>query len=751
MWIAALGVWLTVAVPLAAGRRTLFFRDVFSNHLLLKAYGAQHLRAGEIPAFDTAWGLGQPFRGNPSALAFYPDNLLYLALPFWSAYNLHFALHWLLAMLTFWVLARELGLRGAPALAAAVTYAGCGWTLTGLSFYNILTVTAWWPLAMAGAVRGDRRGLAVGGLACGLALLGGEPLTAALGMVPLAWAAVARHGAARGLARAVAVGAIGLAVALPQLVATLRIAGFSFRGGHGMIASQATTYTLHPGRYLELLLPLPFGRPLDFGATGFWAAGLAPRLPFVLTLYCGIVGLWLAAGAVRRRPGWTAVAAAGLLAAWLGGQSSELLIALSGGLFRFPEKFLFWFALAAPLLAGWGLEAAVEAPEGRAVGWRSPRVWTALAGGAVALALALAVAALRPAAVAGAARAALVDTQLGLTLRSLAIAGGLLAAAGWAARRRAGGVLAALQLAALLQLAPLVRTDSTAPYRSPPPWLERVELETPGRGAAVFGSQLTVPQIHPDPPYRLGTGSKAVAARLDALALAPAPGALHGLTYPLYPDLEGLSSPLYTLLLVNLKKLDWAQRVRWLRVTGTDAAVLFEDPGVPGLRRLDRRVRAGVAVYLFAVEGRAPPVWWPERVTPAAGPRDALLAVSSLDDPVATAVVPRAIDHRPGGSVRLLAAGADRVELEVDGPGGVVAVRRSYHPLWTATAGGRALEVVPLDLTLTGVVVPPGRHRVRLAVSALPEAVAAAVAAAAAACCLLVAWRGGRSRAAGAP
>jgi hypothetical protein len=35
VWVAALGVWLAVAVPLAAGRRTLFFRDVFSNHFLL--------------------------------------------------------------------------------------------------------------------------------------------------------------------------------------------------------------------------------------------------------------------------------------------------------------------------------------------------------------------------------------------------------------------------------------------------------------------------------------------------------------------------------------------------------------------------------------------------------------------------------------------------------------------------------------------------------------------------------------------
>ncbi|HEX2165196.1 MAG TPA: hypothetical protein VHM02_14725, partial [Thermoanaerobaculia bacterium] len=332
---AALVLWLAFTVPLAAGWRTLYFRDVFGNHLPAKAFGAQALARGEVPAFDPLLGNGQPYRANPSHLAFYPDNLLYLALPFWSAFNLHFALHWLLAALAMAALARALGMGPHATLLAALTYGGSGFVLSGLTFYNVITVVAWWPLAIAGAVRGGARGVAAGGAACGMALLGGEPLLATLGLLPLLLAAAQRHGGRRGFATAVAVGLVGLAVALPQIVATARAFDFTFRGSHGTWAGQVVLFTLSPLRYLELVLPLPFGWPMETGPRGWWLWRTAELGFYFLSLYAGIVALWLAAGALRRRPGWAALAVGGLLLAWLAGGAPEALSALSGGTFRF--------------------------------------------------------------------------------------------------------------------------------------------------------------------------------------------------------------------------------------------------------------------------------------------------------------------------------------------------------------------------------------------------------------------------------
>ena len=106
---AALVLWAWICAPVVRGGRTFYLRDVFTTHLPLKAFGAAELRQGRIPAFNPDWGLGQPFRGNPNVLAFYPGNVFYRVLPFWIAFNLHYALHWLIAFLTMRSLARGLG------------------------------------------------------------------------------------------------------------------------------------------------------------------------------------------------------------------------------------------------------------------------------------------------------------------------------------------------------------------------------------------------------------------------------------------------------------------------------------------------------------------------------------------------------------------------------------------------------------------------------------------------------------------
>jgi len=378
--LAALALWLWAVVPLALGQRTLYFRDVFTTHLPLKAFGAAELRDGRIPAFNPSWGLGQPFRGNPNALPFYPGNLLYLVLPFWSAFNLHYALHWLLAALAMAALARELGQGRAAALTAGITYAGSGWILTTLSFYNLLAVSAWWPLVLLGAARGGRRGIALGGIACGMALLAGEPVTAALGIVPLLLVAFQRHGLRRGGLTVLGVGITGLLIALPQLMATARILGFTSRGALGPAGVGAGRFHLGLARLLELIVPFPFGHPWDLGKNGYWPWDDQPGLPYILTIHFGIVALWLAVLGVRRARGWGMLAVAGLVLAWAGALGGDALVVLTHGLVRYPEKLLFWLALAVSLLAGWGLERVLEAPRA----WRGAAIG---AGAALVLAV----------------------------------------------------------------------------------------------------------------------------------------------------------------------------------------------------------------------------------------------------------------------------------------------------------------------------------------------------------------------------
>src|SRR5260370_36657883 len=93
-WRAAIG-WLLLATccSLLALGGFFYFRDIFSTHYPIKVLSQASWRAGAIPLWNFADGGGQPLAGNPNTLSFYPDNVLYLFLPAYVAFNLHFLLH----------------------------------------------------------------------------------------------------------------------------------------------------------------------------------------------------------------------------------------------------------------------------------------------------------------------------------------------------------------------------------------------------------------------------------------------------------------------------------------------------------------------------------------------------------------------------------------------------------------------------------------------------------------------------------
>ncbi len=748
--LAALAaVWLVFSLPLLLQQRTLLQRDVFTTHLHLKAYGAAALAHGSVPAFNPTWALGQPFAGNPNALPYYPGNLLYLLLPFWSAFNAHFVLHWLLAFVGFRKLAQELGQSALGATTAALTYAGSGYMLSCLTFYNLVAVGAWLPLVLWGLARGGRRGTLWGGIACGFMLLAGEPVTAALAIVLMALVGVERQGWKRGIAAVVAVGGLGLAVALPQIVAAARTFGFTYRGAHGLLSAQAANHALHPLRLLELLLPMPWGLPAELGRFGFWS-NVTPIAPYIYSLHFGVIGLALVLFAARQRWRWAALFAASLLLAVLGGLSGETLLELSGGMFRYPQKLLLWTTVGAALLAGWGfdrLAAAARSPAGgsgeepKADRARAALFLAIGAGGA-------AVAAMLMVALRGPVRAlflerldarldAVAATQQTLWFLGLLISALLLAAAAWAVRRQSGLALVVLAALALLQLAPMVSTDEVAALAPAAPWVAEL-----GKNRAVVVVANTFP-IWAEPVPMRGVETIAEGARSVRLDLEPATAALHGVTYPLAPDLDGIYSPLQALLLENLAQFDWPARIRWLRLLGVGWLVRPDDGKTPPpLEVVAEQTGFRVLSKLYRIPDPAPVVFWPREVVAASSPIEAIALTTRLRDPLAAAVTSRAVEHRAGGEVALVAAEDDRLRISVVSEGGLLVVQRSFFPIIEARLeDGKRLPTQPVDLVLLGVEVPAGRHEIRIGTSQRPEAIAGGLSLLVFVVAALVGWR----------
>ncbi|MEZ5313245.1 MAG: hypothetical protein R2862_06105 [Thermoanaerobaculia bacterium] len=399
----------------------------------------------------------------------------------------------------------------------------------------------------------------------------------ALATVPMLLVAWERRGLRRGVVDCLVIGGIGLLIAAPQIVAAARILDFTYRGAHGLTVAQVSAHSLPPGRWLELLLPLPWGWPSNLDRFGYWSS-VTPLTPYIYSFYCGVVGL-AAALAAYRRWRWAALVVAGLVFGWMGGPAAEVLLRLTGGLFRFSQKFLLWVTLALALLAGWGFDRwfrerdeASTAQSRRSLG----------AGALLALLAALGLwfgrGPIRDRFVheLGARSHAVAATQQTQWFLGALFAALLLTVAAIGVRRNRPGLVLAAQLLALAQLLPLLTTARRDEFAPPAPWIVMLRDDP---------DVVLLWDVPPSTPSSNRGGrafeSETAAWRDARLDLDVATGALHGLRYPQAPDFDGIYSPLSSLLMEYQARAPWPDRLRWFRRQGVDWFVRRDDDGNP--------------------------------------------------------------------------------------------------------------------------------------------------------------------------
>jgi hypothetical protein len=755
---------LVIALPLIRGSETLVLRDILNSHLPMKWSQALALRAGSFPLIDPNRAGGQPLAGNPNAVPFYPDNLLYLAAsPLW-ALNAHFWIHLLLAPWAFYALARAWGLGRGPSWAAAWTYTLSGFFLSQLNFYNLIAGAVLAPLFAASAlfmVRSPRR-LALltpaFALLWALLLLGGDPQSALLALFLAATAAasvwrreVPPGERGRRLALFTLALACGTLLALPQLVEFLRILPLSFRGRHGYTVSAVMASSWDPRQTAEWFVPFFFGRPELFDLGSFWGQKFFTGVPpYYLSLYPGLLCLALVAASGRPRRGAAAwswwMIACGLffslgkfnpVAQWL-------LLTVAQKTLRYPVKFWLLVAVGASLLCGTGF-ARLAAGEWVAV--RRFRWGLALPG--ILLGAFWAVLTLAPHPVERwltylIPRKAnfLANERLrwaGLCLLSLAI----LALLGLAFRLRrrsrtaAGLALLGVHAAAQLYLlAPLYPTDAVVPYGVLPPALAFVPANVPVASPDfnhLFGSSQLLYGRFPERHTRW-------LERRSAYELYPFTGPRWGRRYELNSSPEGLDSYFVRQAQTAFKDAKSAdERLRMLAAWGVGRLLLNHPlrPLPAHARQLADIPSFGGHLYVYEVVDRAAEVFLAERTfrEPALKEVFARLGDAAFDPRRDAALVgpragPEALPEiRGGGGARILSAAPEALEIETDaGTGGSLLVVQRADLLFEAIVDGQPVPVVTANGFRLGVEVPEGRHRVHLFVDRRPfhQAVAGA-------------------------
>jgi|GEM_PF-5535791 len=279
---------LPLFLSLLQYRSSIFlYRDALTAHYPVKKQFIEELQRGAIPYWNPTASFGQPLLANPNMEPFYPDNLLYLILPFDAAWNFHFWFHWIFGMFGIYSYIRLFKRCRKTGVLAAIWWGSSGFVLSTFSFYNLIAVTAWIPWAAILFYRmltTKKQACSVLlGVTLGLQFLAGEPVTClATWLLLLILAIQYRSEWARAIIlRLVIVLAVAAVIVLPQMIALLEIYPTTSRAmlQHSFITS--SNASLEPYRLFEWAIPYCWGPPFT-KAPALFAGYRFTNFPFLI-------------------------------------------------------------------------------------------------------------------------------------------------------------------------------------------------------------------------------------------------------------------------------------------------------------------------------------------------------------------------------------------------------------------------------------------------------------------------------------
>jgi hypothetical protein len=723
-----LPVLLLVLVSLVSGPRaalpglTYYFRDFSLTYAPLRAFLAAELRHGRWP-----WWNPYVYEGAPFLPMFYPLELLQALAPGPAFASWLLTLHFPIAALGMYALARDVGAERRGAFVAGAVYALGGLTLSSLPLHWFLQALALAPLVALTL----KRAVALGGRAV---VIGAAVLALAISTLAVEFVAqglalglglgLAARADRRGAGRAAAACGLGLGLASLPIALMLGIAGESLRGA-GLGAARLLDRPLPPLALLQVLVPDLLGsitQPLRY----WWGGRIFSGGPYFMSLYLGPVVLALAAtgfGAMPRVPRAVVLTLGGLGLWYALGRSLGLaaVVAPVLHLFRFPVKAVLLPCMALALGCGFGIDRLAAA-----AGTRRLALWATGLG--VLGALVAGVGGGVPSGlvawldISPATTVVMQGTLWSEGLQATALAVVVVVLALGVGRRWISGTTAA-SLAALLVVADLARAGAGMNPQVSPAFFEalpgiQAALRDPEGGRVFSYGADRSPVLaawaaaRPEGVERwsfflsrqLASPFSNVADRVetaegpDRLSFVVNPPALQPADYA--PDAVGGILPrLRAAGVSRLTSLD--------PLTHGDLALLARVPAGP----------AGLAVHVYALANAWPRAFLACQVGVAQdryAARERLLLAGPGARTTAVLEVPLPVACREARVQRLaVEPGRDEYQVSSDGPG-VLVTRDTFAPGWRASVDGRPASVLRVNGRHRAVAVPAGAHTVAL-------------------------------------
>jgi len=281
--------------------RTFYERDLTLIEIPSRKLCAKLLKEGNFALWTDAHGNGQPFLANPKNAVLYPTTWLYLVLPFFTAFKLHYLIHVVIGWLGLYVLTRSYGLTRPAAFLGSSLFFFSGIYLSSFEFYNHIAALAWMPWVLFALNKNGgakRRKIILSSFLWALLILAGTPEVILITLL-LAFAQSAFN--AREWKKRVAVACLSLLVACfitaAQLLPSLEMLLRSDR------QEQARIWPLELIQLANIPFPNFLGNDRQPGHDDFWGRHLFDRnYPLYYSLYMGFGAVILACFALRKSP-----------------------------------------------------------------------------------------------------------------------------------------------------------------------------------------------------------------------------------------------------------------------------------------------------------------------------------------------------------------------------------------------------------------------------------------------------------------
>ena len=358
------------------GNQTLYWSDLSWIHYPRHIFAAEEWLAGRVPLWDPYQHNGLPFLAESQVGTLYPVSVIFLSpLSPSLELSLFILIHFTLAALFTYVLARSLEIENVGAIVAALAFGLGGFLMAQVANLNIMTGATWFPLILYGVIQTTyRRNWLVAmlaGIPIALQVLTAQPQIVFYSLITICGYGVYRiiadfhtnknstndkvKQAFHTILLLTVIITSGLLLAAPQLLPTLELQQLSVRSEERGLEF-LTNNSLPPEMFLNLLVPSAFGNNVTGFKVGdpfqedFIYIGFIPLLltffslkqrrkrNMLFFLFLLIVGIVLAMGrmtplyqyAIQYLPGFS--------------------------LFRIPSRWLMVVNLALAILAGYGLE-----------------------------------------------------------------------------------------------------------------------------------------------------------------------------------------------------------------------------------------------------------------------------------------------------------------------------------------------------------------------------------------------------------